>query len=130
MNNEINNEQILRDFLVYSYFGIVPERIYNKDSFKRQSANDYNTYCTKRAIMVAYRDATNQGAYNALFKDDLADRKDELIKESNAARKKAAEFLLDEIHALNDVSDFERWHDRVCSGIEERYGEVLSLIHI
>ena len=124
MHNEINNEQILRDFLVYSYFGIVPKRIYNKDSFKRQSADDYNTYCTKRAIMVAYRDATNQGAYNALFKDDLADRKDELIKESNAARKKAAEFLLDEIHALNNVSDFERWHDRVCSGIKERYGEV------
>ena len=106
MHNEINNEQILRDFLVYSYFGIVPERIY-KDSFKKQPADDYNTYCTKRAIVVAYRDATNQGAYNALFKDDLADRK-ELVEESNAARKKAAEFLLDEIHALNDVSKFER----------------------
>lgn len=124
MNNEINNEQILRDFLVYSYFGIVPERIYEKGSFKKMSADGYNTYCTKRAIMVAYRDATNQGAYNALFKDYLADRKEELIEESNAARKKAAEFLLDEIHALNDVSDFEGWHDMVCSGIEERYGEV------
>ena len=67
MNNEINNEQILRDFLVYSYFGIVPERIYDKNSFEKLSADDYNTYCIKRAIMVAYRDATNQGAYNALF---------------------------------------------------------------
>ena len=37
MNNEINNEQILRDFLVYSYFGIVPERIYDKNSFKKLS---------------------------------------------------------------------------------------------
>ena len=124
MNNEINNEQILRDFLVYSYFGIVPKRIYNKDSFKRQSADDYNAYCTKRAIMVAYRDATNQGAYNALFKDDLADRKDELIIESNAARKKAAEFLFDKIRALNDVSVFEQWHTGVCRGIKKRYGEV------
>lgn len=34
MNNEINNEQILRDFLVYSYFGIVPERIYDKNLSK------------------------------------------------------------------------------------------------
>ncbi len=122
MNNEINNEQILRDFLVYSYFGIVPKRIYDKNSFKKLSADDYNTYCTKRAIMVAYRDATNQGAYNALFKEELADEK--LDEKSEAARKEAAEFLLNEIHGLNDVPDFEQWHDRVCSGIEERYGEV------
>ena len=122
MNNEINNEQILRDFLVYSYFGIVPERIYDKNSFKKLSADDYNTYCTKRAIMVAYRDATNQGAYNALFKEELADEK--LDEKSEAARKEAAEFLLDEIQGLNDVSDFERWHARVCREIEKRYGEV------
>lgn len=122
MNNEINNEQILRDFLVYSYFGIVPEHIYGKNSFKKLSGDDYNTYCTKRAIMVAYRDATNQGAYNALFKKELADEK--LDEKSEAARKEAAEFLLNELHGLNDVSDFEQWHARVCSGIKERYGEV------
>lgn len=122
MNNEINNEQILRDFLVYSYFGIVPERIYDKNSFEKLSADDYNTYCIKRALMVAYRDATNQGAYNALFKEELADEK--LDEKSEAARKEAAEFLLDEIHGLNDVSDFERWHARVCSEIEKRYGEI------
>lgn len=124
MNNEINNEQVLRDFLVYSYFGIVPERIYDKNSFKKLSSDDYNTYCTKRAIMVAYRDATNQGAYNALFKDDFADRKDELVRKSNAARKEAAEFLLVKVHTLNGISDFEQWHARVCSEIEKRYGEV------
>ena len=122
MNNEINNEQILREFLVYSYFGIVPERIYDKNSFEKLSADDYNTYCTKRAIMVAYRDATNQGAYNALFKEELADEK--LDEKSEAARKEAAEFLLDEIHGLNGVSDFEQWHAGVCSEIEKRYGEV------
>ena len=122
MNNEIKNEQILRDFLVYSYFGIVPERIYDKNSFEKLSADDYNTYCIKRALMVAYRDATNQGAYNALFKEELADEK--LDEKSEAARKEAAEFLLDEIHGLNDVSDFERWHARVCSEIEKRYGEI------
>lgn len=122
MNNEINNEQILRDFLVYSYFGIVPERIYDKNSFKKLSADDYNTYCTKRAIMVAYRDATNQGAYNALFKKELADEK--LDEKSEAARKEAAEFLLNEIHGLNDVSDFEQWHARVCSKIKKKYKEV------
>lgn len=122
MNNEINNEQILRDFLVYSYFGIVPERIYDKNSFKKLSADDCNTYCTKRAIMVAYRDATNQGAYNALFKEELADEK--LDEKSEVARKEAAGFLLDEIQGLNDVSDFERWHARVCREIEKRYGEV------
>lgn len=122
MNNEINNEQILRDFLVYSYFGIVPERIYDKNAFEKLSDDDYNTYCTKRAIMVAYRDATNQGAYNALFKEELADEK--LDEKSEAARKEAAEFLLDKIHGLNDVSDFEQWHAEVCREIEKRYGEV------
>ena len=94
MNSEKNNEQMLREFLVYSYFDIVPKDVYEDISFEKLVDDDYKTYSTKRAIMVAYRDASNQGAYNTLFEKDLADR-DKLIENSDNARKKSAEILLE-----------------------------------
>ena len=123
MNSEKNNEQMLREFLVYSYFDIVPKDVYEDISFEKLVDDDYKTYSTKRAIMVAYRDASNQGAYNTLFEKDLADR-DKLIENSDNARKKSAEILLERIDALNEASDFKKWHNEVCEEIKEQYKDV------
>lgn len=126
MNNEINNEQILRDFLVYSYFGIVPEHIYDKNSFKKLSADDYNTYCTKRAIMKAYEDATNEGAYNTLFKKTIeAGKLKQLKSASERARNYSAEFLFSQIQKLSALaSNYEEWHKNTCDELYKKYSEV------
>lgn len=126
MNNEINNEQILRDFLVYSYFGIVPEHIYDKNSFKKLSADDYNTYCTKRAIMKAYEDATNEGAYNTLFKKTIeAGNLKQLKSASERARNDSAEFLFSQIQKLSALaSNYEEWHKSTCDELYKKYSEV------
>lgn len=54
----MSNQQALLDFLTYSYFKIVPKEIYGD-----RGQTDYSDYCIKKAIMKAYEDATNEGAY-------------------------------------------------------------------
>ena len=86
----MSNQQALLDFLTYSYFKIVPKEIYGD-----RGQTDYSDYCIKKAIMKAYEDATNEGAYNTLFKKTIgAEKLDELKAASVAARKASAKFLL------------------------------------
>lgn len=115
------NKQTLGNFLIYSYFGIVPENVF-KDSEKICGiyGDDYDEYRRKRAIMVAYRDATNQGAYNALFTKELENR-NILIENSNTAQNESAKYLLKQIGKLSSTADHEEWHRETCKELVQKY---------
>lgn len=123
---KMDNNQALKEFLIYSYFGIVPQNLFDSKTKKERSDDSYHDYCVKRVIIQAYRDATNEGAYNTLFKKGLTDR-EELVANSKAARRKSAEFLLKKIKKLNTVVDFDKWHgEEVCKELVENYETVKS----
>ncbi len=96
----MSNQQALLDFLTYSYFKIIPEEIYRDGG-----ETDYSGYCIKKAIMKAYEDATNEGAYNTLFKKTIgAEKLDKLKADSVVARKDSAQFLLSQIQKLSSFA--------------------------
>ena len=113
-----NNYQALTNFLIYSYFGIVPQSV-----FKEEKGEDYKDYCVKRAIIKAYSDATNEGAYNTLFKKEISNR-DELLEQSNEARINSAGFLFGKIKELETVTNFNSWHHSVCKELVDKYSAV------
>lgn len=117
----MNSQQALLDFLIYSYFKIVPKELYH-DSGK----TDYSDYCIKKAIMKAYEDATNQGAYNTLFRKTIeAEKLKELKAASDAARKDSSEFLFSQIQKLRAFADnYEEWHKDTCEEIRGKYSAV------
>lgn len=115
----MENEKKLKDFLVYSYFGIEPENIY-----KKSHSEDYRDYCIKNIIIKAYGDATNQGAYNTLFNIANSDEKKTLKKHSDEAKIKSSELLFKEIKKLSSVTNFDNWHNTLCNEIKEVYGQV------
>lgn len=117
----MSNQQALLDFLTYSYFKIIPEEIYRDGG-----ETDYSGYCIKKAIMKAYEDATNEGAYNTLFKKTIgAENLDKLKDASVAARKASAQFLLSQIQKLSSFAgDYDKWHNNTCGGICEKYSKV------
>jgi hypothetical protein len=117
----MSNQQALLDFLTYSYFKIVPKEIYGD-----RGQTDYSDYCIKKAIMKAYEDATNEGAYNTLFKKTIgAEKLDELKAASVAARKASAKFLLSQIQKLSSFAgDYDEWHYNTCKGLRDNYSEV------
>lgn len=117
----MGSQQALMDFLIYSYFKIVPKEIYSDGN-----ETDYPDYCIKKAIMKAYEDATNEGAYNTLFKKTIgAEKLDELKAASEAARKASAKFLLSQIQMLSSfASDYDEWHHNTCKGLRDKYSEI------
>lgn len=123
----ICNKRVLIDFLVYSYFGIVPEKIFKNEKTELYGGfHDYDDYCIKKVIMAAYRDATNQGAYNTLFKKDL-ENIENLREESKEAQKKSALFLREKIYEsknLNMKNGFDEWHSEICKKLVEFYGNI------
>lgn len=125
---EYSEKNNLTDFLTYSYFGIVPERIFNDDQVKKELPyldDDYEEYCIRKAIEKAYTDATNQGAYNALFKKDICGI-DKLKCYSAEARKKASERIFDAVTSRNfrNETDFNDWHKDLCDELVGLYDEV------
>lgn len=121
----MDNNQELKNFLIYSYFGIVSQNLFDSKTKKERSDDSYHDYCVKRVIIKAYSDATNEGAYNTLFKKGLRDR-EKLVASSKAARRKSAKFLLEKIKELNTVVNFDKWHEEVCKKLVENYETVKS----
>lgn len=121
----ICNKRALIDFLVYSYFGIVPEKIFKNEKTELYGGfHDYNDYCINKVIMAAYRDATNQGAYNTLFKKDLYNI-EKLREASKEARNKSARFLSEKISDSENMKDgFDEWHAEVCKELVEFHKKI------
>lgn len=92
------------EFLIFTYFGI-------------DFNDDFDTIL-KSAIKVAYNDATMQGAYNALEKENAEEIDyDEVAQELEKAIKKL----------LNDNSNsYEQWHKDICEELVKCYEKVTS----
>ena len=117
----MSSQQALMDFLIYSYFKIIPKAIYG-DSREP----DYSTYRIKKAIMKAYEDATNEGAYNTLFKKTIeAEKLKQLKSASERAKNDSAEFLFSQIQKLSALaSNYKEWHKNTCEGLRKKYSKV------
>ena len=117
----MSSQQALMDFLIYSYFKIIPKVIYG-DSREP----DYSTYRIKKAIIKAYEDATNEGAYNTLFKKTIeAGKLKQLKSASERAKNDSAEFLFSQIQKLSALaSNYEEWHKNTCEELCKKYSEV------
>lgn len=117
----MSRQQALMDFLIYSYFKIIPKAIYG-DSREP----DYSTYRIKKAIMKAYEDATNEGAYNTLFKKTIeAGKLKQLKSASERARNDSAKFLFLQIQKLSALaSNYKEWHKNTCDGLYKKYSKV------
>lgn len=117
----MSSQQALIAFLTYSYFKIVPKDIYSNDG-----EGDYSSYCIKKAIMKAYEDATNEGAYNTLFQKTIeAEKLKQLKSASERAKNDSAEFLFLQIQKLNSLaSNYEEWHKSTCEGLCKKHSKV------
>lgn len=89
------------EFLMFSYFGI--------------DFNDTFNTILESAIKVAYNDATMQGAYNALEKQNA----EEIDYDKVAKRlKRAIENL------LGNSLEYKGWHNTICTDLVEFYKDV------
>lgn len=99
----MSSQQALMDFLIYSYFKIIPKVIYG-DSREP----DYLTYRIKKAIMKAYEDATNEGAYNTLCA--LASNYEEWHKNTcEGLYKKYSKVCLNENEPFFTYGNAQKW---------------------
>ena len=110
-NNIVKNAV---EFLLFNYFGL-----------DRKDGNDLDAILDS-AIRRAYFDATNQGAFNALFtNNDFPDR--EAVDELKARVKGMSAIVKDAVKTLyysNDRIDFDEWHKRICAELIAKYGEI------
>lgn len=93
------------EFLVFTYFGI-------------DFNDDFDTLL-KSAIKVAYNDATMQGAYNALEKENV-----ESIKYNNVAQK--LESAIKDDLLKDNSKGYEKWHKYICEELVKCYEKVTS----
>ena len=91
------------EFLLFSYFGLCFE-----DSAK---------HIVEKALDLGYNDATNQGAYNALNKNDDSESK-------KNARAQIYE-QVDSFFSDNNTEEYDDWHSELCSSLVEKYKKVL-----
>ena len=119
----MKDEKELKNFLVYSYYGIVMESINDESEHQKNNPDSFNDYCMKMVIIKAYGDATNEGAYNTLFKKEFPDI-DKLKESSKEATKQSAKLLLEELKKLKNQNNFDAWHEELCNNIIDKYCEV------
>ena len=122
MNEEKMKKDCAWDFLIYSYFGIVPESIYNDIKKSDSAKEEYRDYCIKMVIIKAYEDATGQGAYNALFtQKNLGEKLAGMKDKSKEVKKEAATYIFNQIKDLASLNDYDTWHYEVCKELVEKY---------
>lgn len=101
-----SNQAIIKnaiEFLLFEYFGLTLE-----------DGNDQATIVHK-AVELAYDDATNQGAFNALFND----------KEIKNGTRKMASVVEKSVKELYESGiAFDDWHKNLCEEICNKYGKI------
>lgn len=107
-NNIVKNAA---EFLLFNYFGL-----------DREDGNDLDAILDS-AIERAYIDATNQGAFNALFtNNEFPDR--EAVDELKTSVKGMSKIVKNEVKTLYFSyvkADFNEWHKRICTELITRY---------
>lgn len=120
----MNYENAL-NFLLYSYFGILPQSIYNEMPKNENQKEEYRDYCIKMIIIKAYDDATGEGAYNTLFNKAIPSEELKLLKDfSNDAKKKSAKYLFAEIKNFVSPRNYDEWHKDICDNLVQYYADV------
>lgn len=101
-----SNQAIIKnaiEFLLFDYFGLTLE-----------DGNNQATIVHK-AVELAYNDATNQGAFNALFND----------KEIKNGTRKLASVVEKSVKELYESGiAFDDWHKNLCKEICNKYGKI------
>ena len=102
------------EFLLFNYFGL-----------DCKDGNDLDAILDS-AIERAYNDATNQGAFNALFTAaEFPDR--EAVGELKLRVKGMAEIVKDAVKMLffaNKRIGFDEWHQGLCTELISKYGRI------
>ena len=99
------------EFLLFNYFGLTIEDGSNQDTI------------IQKAVELAYADATNQGAFNALFspKNIPSEEQDNIHLLKNDV-KELASVLKEKVKDLYDNNAaFDEWHKKLCLSILEKY---------
>ena len=114
MSNNHKNNSI--EFLLFSYFGLDLE-----------DAKDFDT-ALEKSIKKAYEDATNQGAYNALFRKSKDDsKKNKYISDLKSKSDNIYPTAFDEIKSkigdlLNGtIQEYSCWRNKLCDTIVGYY---------
>ena len=101
-----SNQTIIKnaiEFLLFSYFGLSCTDGANRDTV------------IKKAVELAYKDATNQGAFNALFND----------KEIKNGTRKLASVVEKSVKELYESGiAFDDWHKKLCEEICKQYDKI------
>lgn len=105
-----------QDFLIYSYFGIVPRKVFDEKIAACMKGDEYRDYRVKMAIMKAYDDATGQGAYNTLFNakqfENFRVGVNELKETSKIAKNKAARAIFNSLKDNIEPGKYDVWHKK------------------
>ena len=100
----VNKETL--DSLVYFVFGFTLDENY-----------DFIIDCI---VEKAYKDATNQGAFNTKADSSMA----QLAKYGNNGKDGSKTILINRIMQLeDDISDFDGWHEETCDKLVEVYND-------
>lgn len=113
-NNQLELKTELEKFFVYSYLnvGMVSDMV-------EGHANNL----LLMAINKAYGDATQQNAFNGLFKKNIINIGK--LKESSETNKvTSSEYLYDKISKYGKSINFATWHREVCESLVETYQEI------
>lgn len=112
-NNHIKNSI---EFLLFSYFNL-----------DLKDASDFDK-ALDAAIKKAYEDATNEGAYNILFKKEYGDEIIDTLKiKSKNARDKNGKRIKREVkNLLKERLEYDIWHNELCKLINNTYKACLK----
>ncbi len=104
------------NFLIFNYFGIT-------------LASDWKTV-VRASIIKAYDDATNQGAYNAMFTKDL-NNLDTLKEKSDTSKKTSAKLIEEKVDKLLNedkqpcnIKSYSDWHNNLCNSLCDNYKDI------
>lgn len=107
----IVNEKGAVDFLLFSYFGI--------------RAKDKKDEIIDASINKAYQDATNQGAFNALFNKGSNTAKDKIETAKSGATENLKNLIVDTVMKTSLEND-KYWHKNICEEVLNNFPEDLE----
>lgn len=105
------NEKGAVNFLLFSYFGI--------------RAKDKKDEIIDAAINKAYQEATNQGAFNALFNKGSNAAKDKIKTAKSGATENLKNLIVDKVMKTSLENDKD-WHEKICDEVFENFSEDLE----
>lgn len=112
MMEKITYSKETMDFLLFSYFGITMESKYDE--------------VLKAVIQKAYSDATQQGAYNALFEKDDKNASDNTTKAKNQCIEELKEKLT-QLTVFQSQKAYDDWHKELCQSFVEFFKKNLGI---